>query len=733
MGSVALPQHAKADTFCGYAFFGCEIYVTVNIDSSTYAPGATITTWGSITNSFCGNSGWVADQLFGSIPGITGEQALYNGAFLGGATVYFAGYFGAPTTPGGYSFHYRHYYPAGNTTATYDIPFSVVSPVIQLTPWVTYCTGAGNSNPAYDWTYWQWANFTDGTHYQYYSPGDASCAPTPPPSGAITSISPNPCNIARGQTACQPTVSWTTANTNGVVAINAVGWSQYPTESGYSGYIPTSGAAAMTPLAVGAYTLKLYGQNSSGAWNLLDQKAVSVPPPPPTSITASCPAPGTTATFSWPAVAGADEYQIQYTSTTHSCAPGWTLYTDGTTCYADIGTNSISIPTTPGMSSGAWVNAANSGIGWGDWNQQPSTGFTCGVSTPPSGTLTAPSCTIASGNSTCAVPIAWTALNSFSAGAPFSQLNVYAVGAGANCPWDKPFGGTFGLTGCSTPPYSAWTNGTSFFQAGAAGNTNISFPNGTYTAVSYGVDSSGTWQVLQSKNITAACVAGTTWDGSKCVASGLTCTPGSPCTSTPNSCGDTSGTCNASGTACVPPANSSCPVCTPGASCTSTPNSCGNTNGTISCPSNTCTPPANTSCPVCTPGASCTSAANSCGMTNNGSFNGTCSCSATKPSDSLCPSPSSPPTILNFTVNPIRVRPNGSTLITWECSANTTSGLVTGQNKFKDSAIAGTNVNSSSDGGSPLTDTTNFTLTCSNANGSVSATQSVFVMTIIEQ
>ena len=511
-------------------------------------------------------------------------------------------------------------------------------------------------------TYQWWCNGSLGGSNTLCSVTTGAATPT----GSITGISPNPCNIARGQTACQPAVSWTTANTNGVVAINIQGWAPYSAET-WIGAVPTSGAEVWpTALPVGAYDLKLWGQDGAGAWNYLDIKRVTVVPPPPSSITASCPAPGTTATFSWPAVYGADEYQIQYTSATHSCAPGWTLFTDGTTCYADIGTNSISIPTTPGMSSGAWVNAANSQLGWGDWNQQPSTGFTCGG--VPSGSVSASSCTIANGDSTCSVPVTWVATDSQT-----TQLNVYANN-GSNCPWDVP-------TGCTS---ASWVSGTNYFPSGpSGGSATLNFPPGSYLPTAFGTDASGTWHNFPAVGVTASCVSGTTWDSSssKCVGSGPTCSP----------------------------------ACTGGQTCVAT--------NTCACPSGetlvggVCTAPPSCS-PACTGGQTCV-ATNTCACPSGESLVG-----------GVCAVPVLPPTILSFTVSPNRVRSGGSTTITWLCSSGATDASITGQNgfNFPHAGNSGSVESGPSHGGAPITAQTNFTLTCSNSSGHNTATQTVFLL-----
>jgi hypothetical protein len=89
-----------------------------------------------------------------------------------------------------------------------------------------------------------------------------------------------------------------------------------------------------------------------------------------------------------------------------------------------------------------------------------------------------------------------------------------------------------------------------------------------------------------------------------------------------------------------------------------------------------------------------------------------------------------PPSITNFIVSPTRVRPGSSTKISWS-SVGADSCTVAGQNKplgqyVSNGPTSGTLVDSG-----PLTSETDFTLTCTNSAGSVSLTQTVFLLPVI--
>ncbi len=124
---------------------------------------------------------------------------------------------------------------------------------------------------------------------------------------------------------------------------------------------------------------------------------VSPAPPAPTGLSVSCNAAGTQATLSWSSAPGATEYEPRVQTSGGGCPAGWTLWTDGTTCYINgyHGT-SVTFSTTPGVGHPWWVH---SGVPI-DWSKVSSSWFSC---TPPAASCTLPwGGTIASGQSTTA-------------------------------------------------------------------------------------------------------------------------------------------------------------------------------------------------------------------------------------------------------------------------------------------------------------------------------------------
>lgn len=124
---------------------------------------------------------------------------------------------------------------------------------------------------------------------------------------------------------------------------------------------------------------------------------------------------------------------------------------------------------------GPWTTVTISCPNGTAWN-----GTTCAVTSSPSATLTVPSCTIASGASTCMSSISWTSANLT------TTLSV------------RQNGSQF-----STSATSAGLTRTLQYGSGAA---NV------FTAVHNG-------STLDTKTGTASCASGSTWDGSTCAAS----------------------------------------------------------------------------------------------------------------------------------------------------------------------------------------------------------------------
>ncbi len=144
----------------------------------------------------------------------------------------------------------------------------------------------------------------------------------------------------------------------------------------------------------------------------------TVSPLAPASVSAACSADNTSATISWPAATGATVYYPRVWIPSGTCPAGWTLYTDGHTCYKNsyAGT-AITVPVTPGFQYSAWVHAGDPV----DWTLiPPSTVFTC--SAKPTVTSSCP----APGTS---APISWTAV----AGATAYHV-IVNIGAVASCP-----------------------------------------------------------------------------------------------------------------------------------------------------------------------------------------------------------------------------------------------------------------------------------------------------------
>jgi hypothetical protein len=178
------------------------------------------------------------------------------------------------------------------------------------------------------------------------------------------------------------------------------------------------------------------------------------------------------------------------------------------------------------------------------------------AATSMSGTLTVPSCTIASGNSSCNVTISW------------STTNPVATSA---------------VT-------SSYPTADTLIANGNSGSQSVSVPYSSRTFYLYNNSVQ-----LATSSAASNCVAGTAWNGSICSPCSLN--QGNSCLSSPNSCGQTNsgiigcdGSCSA-----TPPPDSSCgPIC--GDNIITSPEVCdyGTNNGACpsgcssSCAFNTC-------------------------------------------------------------------------------------------------------------------------------------------------
>lgn len=99
-------------------------------------------------------------------------------------------------------------------------------------------------------------------------------------------------------------------------------------------------------------------------------------PSPPTNVTATCHTPGTSVTISWAAGSGATVYfpRVGIPSGS-SCPSGWTLWTDGTTCYQnDLTSTSVTFATNPNQAYSSWIHSGDPRVNWTEYG---SVNFTC--------------------------------------------------------------------------------------------------------------------------------------------------------------------------------------------------------------------------------------------------------------------------------------------------------------------------------------------------------------------
>ncbi len=111
------------------------------------------------------------------------------------------------------------------------------------------------------------------------------------------------------------------------------------------------------------------------------------------------------ATLSWGGVLGATTYYPRISVPNGNCPSGWTLYSDGHTCYIDSynGTSVYVNNIQPNTNYNIWVHAGDPL----NPDNPTSNSFSCSVS----GSLSTSGCTIAAGQTTCAFPLAWTSSN----------------------------------------------------------------------------------------------------------------------------------------------------------------------------------------------------------------------------------------------------------------------------------------------------------------------------------
>src|SRR3989344_4383032 len=175
-------------------------------------------------------------------------------------------------------------------------------------------------------------------------------------------------------------------------------------------------------------------------------------PPPPTNLTASCPAPGTYAYMGWSPSPGATSYNVRVNVGAALCPAdqGWSTYTnpDGThNCYVDnynglacggpASSPKSCIPLTLGSYT-SWVHASNSS---GMSGESPRVSFACTSQNAPAATLTANGQTNLTINPGDTITYAWGSTNGVSSSASFTT-DTPACGATTNGPfnWTLPKG-----------------------------------------------------------------------------------------------------------------------------------------------------------------------------------------------------------------------------------------------------------------------------------------------------
>lgn len=135
-------------------------------------------------------------------------------------------------------------------------------------------------------------------------------------------------------------------------------------------------------------------------------------PTVPSNLVYTCNnADGTSATLQWTGGANTTSYAPRFSVlAAQACPAGWTKWTDGTTCYVDgYGASSVAIPTVQGQSYAWWIHASNAaGTNW-------AANYSTAVCYSPTGSLSvsSPSCTIATGASSCNLNLTWNTTNPF--------------------------------------------------------------------------------------------------------------------------------------------------------------------------------------------------------------------------------------------------------------------------------------------------------------------------------
>ncbi len=461
------PHAAKADTFCtgGYhdesgwgngqtwVWDPCIYSYSETYSANPVAPNQVFSVSGSITTDMCAN------EIFGTY-GQTDYATLSITPSWGGGTqtvaqgspamiVHHTSYgssvsytvpYTAPSSPGSY---YMRFVGSGQT---YENGYHLCTPPTYSCTWTwgggqncqpNYCADVYTGTAVYDMSLSVYTppgtvqGYKLTNSYGVFDPGATISV-----SGGGSSAGTDPYFITNTP------AGWHTVSSS-IPAGYSVSYQVKPTGGGDGQWHSGSSASVNVPAGAGADVWWMYTPIPSA-------------PSDVSSISYACSASGNQATFSWPAPSGANEYQIQYYSSSGSCdtTGGYTLWTDGHTCYKDFwssvpaGQTVSTVATIPvGQTTSAWVNAANSGA-WANWGGQPSTGnFTCtpsctGGRTWNSGSCSCPSslpnwngssCVACTGGQTwnggscsCASPTVWSGGSCVTPGTTCTTTSGYA-------------------------------------------------------------------------------------------------------------------------------------------------------------------------------------------------------------------------------------------------------------------------------------------------------------------
>ncbi len=565
---------------------------------------------------------------------------------------------------------------SGYDGASWGTPLSqrtyyVVPAPVAIT-WTPYCTGGSDPN-GNNWQWWQYSN-TSPVQYQYLRAGDGACAP---PAAGNPSVYAACDGSGTGVTLSWSPVSGATyyPRVSANLSSCPAGWTHW--EYGcYKDNIAETYAylSGITPgVTYSTWVHTNVGGTVNWTANMSSFSCTALTAP---TMTASCNAGGTSAVLSWSTPAGATKfYPRYYRPTTESCASGWTSWSaDPRVCYIDnYSGTSITVPTTPNALYSAWVHPGDP-VNWNVSGNTPV--FSCG------GT---PDLTVSGITPTSAV-----------AGTPttFSATVTNTGGGSTNIGFQNFYQVRSNTT--ATAPHNIFTKLFNIAHAAevitdlAASNMSALTAWGSGIATqSYTFPAAGTYgiRVCADKSYSGDTV-GVIAESNEA-----------------NNCG---GWTDVNVTA----------ACTVGAAC-SVSNACNYATGTYDsgCNCSATVPPV-----PATYGNSCTSGANVCGQTSSGTVMCNGSCSVAAPSDTQCL-----PTI-SLSADPTRVRKDTSTKLDWS-TTDAISCSVTGQNGFSSTALSGADVDSG-----PLDAQTTFTLTCTNAYGSNSASAVVNLLpSYIEQ